>query len=133
MNRFTNSIFSKLPISNFIHWQFLGKLPIPMKYCKQRPELSIDEPTSQLSGLGAELWSPEKSDPLVMGHAVPFKTSLKSREHFRNAIISSNAIFLTSVFIIPKKTPILAKSAKLTFQGQFCPWSPKTELTGYDV
>jgi hypothetical protein len=42
-----------------------------MKYCRQRPELSIDEPTSQLGGLGAELWSPKKSDPLVMGHPVP--------------------------------------------------------------
>jgi hypothetical protein len=52
--RFPNSIFSKFPISNFIHWQSYGKLPIPMKYCRKRPE-----PTSQLGGQGAELWSPE--------------------------------------------------------------------------
>jgi hypothetical protein len=52
-----NSIFSKLPIANFIHRQFCGKLPIPMKYWRQRPELSIDEPL--LGGLGAELWSPK--------------------------------------------------------------------------
>jgi hypothetical protein len=31
-----------------------------MKYCRQRPELSIDEPTYQLGGLMAELWSPEQ-------------------------------------------------------------------------
>jgi hypothetical protein len=30
-----------------------------MKYCRQRPELYIDEPTSQLGDLGAELWGPE--------------------------------------------------------------------------
>jgi hypothetical protein len=29
-------------------------------YCRQRPELSIADSTSQLGGLGAELWSPEK-------------------------------------------------------------------------
>jgi hypothetical protein len=47
-----------LKIANFR--QFRGKLPIPMKYCRQRLELSITEPTSQLGGLEAELWSPEK-------------------------------------------------------------------------